>query len=349
MYTEKLNKLAYYLLILLFIVIIYQISLFFIDIVVIYFLMLFFSIIIKPITDNIETRYKISRELSTLIIIVFVFAIVIFLILVLVSNLYLSLINIFKTLQQNLSSIFVSISSTLNTYLGFLDIKIHSDQVYQNLLKKLNENIPQIAEKIFDLAFSGGKIIFNTLLVAVLTFYMVKDYEKIRSYKIKIISKIFNTNIEEIEEVVRISETILRKFILGQLFAATYIFLFTMISLYLFKVKEYFIVALIAGIFELIPFIGAFLAFSISILFLIDKGIVNVIIFVILATIAYQILAKIIYPNVVGKILNISVITVLISIMVGLKFYGIFGMFISVPMISILKVLIDRKLNRTHS
>lgn len=311
--------------------------------------MLFFSIIIKPITDNIETRYKISRELSTLIIIVFVFAIVIFLILVLVSNLYLSLINIFKTLQQNLSSIFVSISSTLNTYLGFLDIKIHSDQVYQNLLKKLNENIPQIAEKIFDLAFSGGKIIFNTLLVAVLTFYMVKDYEKIRSYKIKIISKIFNTNIEEIEEVVRISETILRKFILGQLFAATYIFLFTMISLYLFKVKEYFIVALIAGIFELIPFIGAFLAFSISILFLIDKGIVNVIIFVILATIAYQILAKIIYPNVVGKILNISVITVLISIMVGLKFYGIFGMFISVPMISILKVLIDRKLNRTHS
>ncbi|MCX7972025.1 MAG: AI-2E family transporter [bacterium] len=349
MYTEKLNKLAYYLLILLSIVIIYQISLFFIDIVVIYFLMLFFSIIIKPITDNIETRYKISRELSTLIIIVFVFAIVIFLILVLVSNLYLSLINIFKTLQQNLSSIFVSISSTLNTYLGFLDIKIHSDQVYQNLLKKLNENIPQIAEKIFDLAFSGGKIIFNTLLVAVLTFYMVKDYEKIRSYKIKIISKIFNTNIEEIEEVVRISETILRKFILGQLFAATYIFLFTMISLYLFKVKEYFIVALIAGIFELIPFIGAFLAFSISILFLIDKGIVNVIIFVILATIAYQILAKIIYPNVVGKILNISVITVLISIMVGLKFYGIFGMFISVPMISILKVLIDRKLNRTHS
>lgn len=311
--------------------------------------MLFFSIIIKPITDNIETKYKISRELSTLIIIVFVFAIVIFLILVLVSNLYLSLINIFKTLQQNLSSIFVSISSTLNTYLGFLDIKIHSDQVYQNLLKKLNENIPQIAEKIFDLAFSGGKIIFNTLLVAVLTFYMVKDYEKIRSYKIKIISKIFNTNIEEIEEVVRISETILRKFILGQLFAATYIFLFTMISLYMFKVKEYFIVALIAGIFELIPFIGAFVAFSISILFLIDKGIVNVIIFVVLATIAYQILAKIIYPNVVGKILNISVITVLISIMVGLKFYGIFGMFISVPMISILKVLIDRKLNGTHS
>lgn len=311
--------------------------------------MLFFSIIIKPITDSIQTKYKISREISTLVIIIFIFAITITLIVILIPNIYSSLLNILKTLQENLSSIFVSISNTLNQYLEFLDIKIHSNQVYENLVKQLNENIPQITEKVFDIAFSGGKAIFNILLISVLTFYMVKDYEKIRNYKITILSRIFNTNVETIQEIVEVSEKVLRKFIVGQLFAATYIFLFTLISLHLFKVKEYFIVALIAGIFELIPFIGAFIAFSISIIFLIDKGVLNVIIFIILATIAYQILAKIIYPNVVGKILNISVITVLLSIMIGFKLYGIFGMFISVPTISILKILIEKKLNKTHS
>ncbi|MCS7243446.1 MAG: AI-2E family transporter [Candidatus Calescibacterium sp.] len=348
MYSEKINKVLYFLLIVITIIILYKISLFFIDILIIYFLMLFFSIVIKPVVDRLNSKYSVSRELSTLVIIIFVLIIIITLLLILIPNIYSSITDIFKTLQENLNSILIAITNILNKYLHFLDIKIESNQIQENLLRQLNQNIPQITEKIVDIALSGTKIIFNILLIAVLTFYMIKDYEKIRSYKIKVISWISNIPKEKAEEIALTIETVLRKFLFGQLFAATYIFLFTLISLYLFNVKEYFIVALIAGIFELIPFIGAFIALSISTLFLLNKGIINIIAFLIIAIIAYQVLAKIIYPNIVGKILNISVITVLISIIIGFKLYGIFGMFISVPTISIIKILIDKKINQTH-
>ncbi|MCX7759187.1 MAG: AI-2E family transporter [bacterium] len=348
MYPEKINKILYFLLIVITIITLYKISLFFIDILIIYFLMLFFSIIIKPTIDRLNLKYRVSREFSTLVIIIFVLFIIITLLLILIPNIYSSITDIFKTLQENLNSILIALTNILNKYLHFLDVKIESNQIQENLLKQLNQNIPQITEKIVDIALSGSKIIFNILLIAVLTFYMIKDYEKIRDYKIKVISWILNMPKEKTEEIALTIETVLRKFLFGQLFAATYIFLFTLISLYLFNVKEYFIVALIAGIFELIPFIGAFIALSISTLFLLNKGIINIIVFLIIAIIAYQILAKIIYPNIVGKILNISVITVLISIIIGFKLYGIFGMFISVPTISIIKILIDKKINQTH-
>ncbi|MEN3014830.1 MAG: AI-2E family transporter [bacterium] len=345
MYLEKLQKLSIYLLWTILLILLYKTSLFFIDILSIYFITLFLSIVIKPQVDQITNKIGISRDFATLIIILLFFGFIITLILILIPSIYESIKDIAKTLQENINSIFISSINFFNNYLYFLGTKINYSEVYQNILNQINQNIPKILERMIDIFLGGWKIIFNILLVAVLTFYTIKDYEKIKSYKAKLVSKIFNIPISNLESIISESETIIRKFILGQIFAATYIFLFTLISLYLFNVKQYFIAALIAGIFELIPFIGAFVAFTISIIFLLNKGIIPVLTFIIIATIAYQILAKIIYPNIVGKILNLSVITVLICILVGFKLYGIFGMFIAVPTISIIKNIVDKKLN----
>lgn len=325
--------------------IIYKTSLYFIDIIAIYFLMFFFSIILKPIVEKINEKYKFSREFTTLIIIFFFFSILLTLLFILIPSVYNSLKTFTKTLQENLTLILTSGNEIINKYLKNFYIEIEINNVYQNIINTINQNIPQITEKMINIVFSGGKTIFNILLIAVLTFYMIKDYEKIREYKIKIISFLLNTDKKEIENLYTLSEETLRKFLIGQLIAALYIFLFTLISLYFFGVKEYFLVATISGIFELIPFIGAFIAFSLSILFILSKGLIPTIIFITLAIIAYQVLAKIIYPNVVGKILNISVITVLLSIIIGFKLYGIFGMFIAVPTMSIIKNILDKKIN----
>lgn len=338
------QKLLSYFLFLVILFLLYKISLYFIDILIIYFLMLFFAIIIKPIVDKIEKNTKISKELSILLIITLFFATLITLIFILIPNIYNSISEIAKNLQENIKLTLTSLTNFISNKLPFIQFSINYNQIYQNIIEQINRNIPQITEKAIQIIFSSGKIIFKIILIAVLTFYMIKDYEKIIEYKTKVLSKIFNIPIENIRELVSEIENIIRKFLLGQIFAATYIFIFTLITLFLFNIKQYFLIALIAAIFELIPFIGAFISFSISIIFILNKGILNVIIFILIATIAYQILAKIIYPNVVGKILNISVITVLISIMVGFKLYGIFGMFIAVPIVSIIKYFLDKYL-----
>lgn len=347
-YSQKIKIITYFTVWLIFIFIIYKFSIFFIDVFIIYFLTIFLAVVIKPIVDKIHQKFKISIELSSLILITFFFTTVITLLVILIPNLYISLGEFVKILQENLNSMIISIINFINNYLSFIEIKVQYHQIVQNTINQINQNIPQITEKLIDLIFSGGKTIFNIILITVLTFYALKDYEKIRNYKINFLSKIFSLEKENLEKVVHEIEIILRKFLIGQLFAATYIFLFTLITLKLLGVKHYLIVAIISGIFELIPFIGAFIAFTISLIFLINKGIISVLTFIITATIAYQILAKIIYPSIVGKILNISVITVLLSIMIGFKLYGIFGMFISVPFVAIIKNIIDKDLNKTH-
>lgn len=341
MYYEKILKILYYILLITLLYFIYKISIFFIEILVIYFLTIFFSIILKPIVDWLEKKYKLSTNFSSLIIIFLFFGIVITLFTILIPSLYYTLTEFAKTLQENLVALNNSLINIVNKYLSFLEVDIQSEQIIKNILNQINQNIPKITEKILEILLSSSKIILNIILVTVLTFYHVKDYEKIKKFKINIISKLFSIKPQLVEKTTYVIEKILRKFLLGQIFAASYIFLFTLISLKIFNVKQYLIVATIAGIFELIPFIGAFIAFFISIIFLLNKGFLSVILFIILATIAYQILAKIIYPNIVGKILKISVISVLLSIIIGFKLYGIFGMFIAVPLASIIKNIIE--------
>jgi len=312
---------------------------------------LFLNILfIKP-AEYLKNKFNIPENISSFIIITIISIIIVTLINILIPSTLLSLKEISEKIANNLYIFSLNLSNFINKTLYYLNIEnqIQSDQIYKMLIEQINKNIPSITEKTINIVIYSTKTIFNIILIIVLTFYTIKDYHKIKNFQSKLISKLFNIEQQKVEKIIEDSEEILRKFFIGQIIAATYIFLFTSITLSIFKVEQFFVIAFLSSIFELIPFIGAFIAFTISTLFIINKGIINTITFIIIATIAYQVLAKVIYPYFVGKILKISVMTIIISIMIGYKLYGIFGMAIAIPFISILKKIFLQDNNSTNN
>ena len=100
------------------------------------------------------------------------------------------------------------------------------------------------------------------------------------------------------------------------------------------------------GLFNMIPYIGAIIAVVISALVtLITGGLSQAIWMLVVVIILQQIDANIINPRIVGQSLKISPLLVLVAVTVGGAYFGILGMFLAVPIIAVLKILVEDYIN----
>ena len=96
------------------------------------------------------------------------------------------------------------------------------------------------------------------------------------------------------------------------------------------------------GIFNIIPFFGAIVAVAIAIFITIcTGGISKAIWLAIVVIILQQIDANIINPKILGDKLKISPILVIFSVAFAGAYFGVLGMFLAVPVIAMLKLIIN--------
>ena len=92
----------------------------------------------------------------------------------------------------------------------------------------------------------------------------------------------------------------------------------------------------------MIPYVGAIIATVISALItLITGGLSQTIWMLIVTIILQQIDANIINPKIVGQSLKISPLLVLFAVTVGGAYFGILGMFLAVPVIAVIRILVE--------
>ena len=95
------------------------------------------------------------------------------------------------------------------------------------------------------------------------------------------------------------------------------------------------------GLFNMIPYVGAIIAIVIAaIITLITGGLSQTIWMLIIVIILQQIDSNIINPRIVSNSLEISPLLVIFAITIGGAYFGIFGMFLAVPVIAVIKILI---------
>ena len=96
------------------------------------------------------------------------------------------------------------------------------------------------------------------------------------------------------------------------------------------------------GLFNLIPYLGAVIAVAIAVIITaLTGGISQAIWMAVTVIILQQIDANIINPRITGNSLNISPILVIFSVTVFGAYFGIIGMFLAVPIVTIIKLSIE--------
>ena len=101
--------------------------------------------------------------------------------------------------------------------------------------------------------------------------------------------------------------------------------------------------AIITGILNILPYIGIFIALLIGALITFaTSGISHVLFIVIAIVVIHAIDGNIIMPRVVGSKVKINSLIVIIGLVVGEMLWGLAGMFLTIPVLAILKIIFDR-------
>lgn len=326
-----------------------------------------FAYIIDPIVNYLE-RKGIKRQFG--VIIVYISVILIFVVLIVsvipktineVSNLLTSLPAMVDTLTKNVNDFLTQIFAKFNIELpeNFIDIykesnpkagvDVKTPQIVSNILNSMTKTINDLVTKIqgslmsslsgvFSKVYGALTGAFRLVLIIIFSFYFSVDKEKF-THKVK--KTIPNKYRDDITFLANRIDIALQQFIRGRMLMAIFVGILTMIYLLILRVDFAIIIGLITCVADIIPYVGPFLGCVPAVLFaLVDspvKAFWVMILFVVVQWTENNILA----PKLIGDSTGLNPLLVLISIIIGGGIFGVWGMVISVPITSIIFILID--------
>jgi len=183
--------------------------------------------------------------------------------------------------------------------------------------------------------FSG---IAGAFIIPVFFYFFLIDIDKIKTSLFKIIPTPYQDAIKI--RFIKI-DNVLSGFIRGQLMVAFILAFFYSISLSLIGIKYGFLIGVMAGILNVIPYFGVFIGITAAILmaFFTEKVILTIILVILIFIIIQMIEGFIITPKVVGEKVGLSSLATIIAILIGGELLGVAGMFIAIPVGGIFKVI----------
>ena len=133
----------------------------------------------------------------------------------------------------------------------------------------------------------------------------------------------------------RLTEKTFSGFVTGQLTEAFIIGILCFAGMLIFRMPYAPLISVMVGVTALIPIFGAFIGTGIGAFLILFESPLKALMFVVFIIVLQQLEGNIIYPRVVGSQVGLPGLWVLIAVTVGSEF-GVFGMLISVPVVSLL-------------
>jgi len=200
---------------------------------------------------------------------------------------------------------------------------------------------------IFETARNVVESGLNFILVIVLSFYFAVTRDSVENF-LRVITP--SKNEEYILNLWARSKKKIGGWLQGQLMLACLMATLLYPVLAILGVKHALLLSILAGILELIPVFGSTLAAVPAVLLsLLDGGVTLAVLVLGYYLIVQQFEAHIFYPLVVKKIIGISPLVVIVSLVVGVKLAGVVGAILAIPLSVILVEYINdldkRKIN----
>ncbi|MDU1642280.1 pheromone autoinducer 2 transporter [Peptoniphilus harei] len=326
-----------------------------------------FAYIIDPIVNYLE-RKGVKRQFG--VIIVYISAILIFGILIVsvipktineISNLLTSLPAMVDTLIREVNNFASNVFAKFNIELpeNFINVyketnpKVNGDvetpQIVSDILNSIKATINDLIVKaqgslmgslsnVLSKLYGFLTSAFRLVLIIIFSFYFSVDKDRFMHRVKKAIPNKYRDDISYLTSNI---DTALQQFIRGRMLMAIFVGLITMAYLLVLRVDFAIIIGLITCVADIIPYIGPFLGCAPAVLFaFMDspmKALWVLILFVIVQWVENNILA----PKLIGDSTGLNPLVILISIIIGGGIFGVWGMVISVPLMSIIFILVD--------
>ena len=284
---------------------------------------------------------KRARGLSILTVYVIIIVLLVIAINYLLPIIANSVIDLVTNIQGYYNSFITSIDNMPEDSILRNQIVLDVIESIKNIDIKQYINMDRLAEYARGVINIAGRILdfFVAIIVSV---YLLLQRKEIMEFIKKLGRAMLKENTyHNIGKYFDRTNNIFFKFLAGQLLDGVIIAIITSIAMSILGVRYAILLGVMIGVFNLIPYFGAIIAVIIAALItILTGGIWQALLMVIIVTVLQQIDANIINPKILGNTLKISPLLVIFAVSLGGAYFGFWGMFLSVPIIAVLKLLI---------
>jgi predicted PurR-regulated permease PerM len=190
-------------------------------------------------------------------------------------------------------------------------------------------------------------ILFGMFTVTFITFFLIKDGKEIYN---KLILLLPEKSKNKIENIIASSLTQLRKYFIGVGLETLILVVVLSIALWAAGVQQYFIIALIAALLNIIPYIGPISAMAIAAMIIIagnyslpfETDLLPLLTrTIVIMIIVHFIDSMILQPYIYSSSVNAHPLEIFLVILISGNIGGIFAMIFAIPTYSILRIVVS--------
>jgi len=306
---------------------------------------------ISGLIDKLDKKNKIGETLKNIISLITtllgICLIFYFLIIIIVPRFSEGIQNIIKTVENNWDKI-VSFCNNIGLDASKLKELINRFDT-ASILGFAGKNVKSIIKTVLTTATTLYGGVFTAVISAVCCIYILYGQKKLSSQCSRIIRAYFpQKTANGLINTANLFWETFKSFLGRQCLEALILGTLLTVFMLIFRVPYALIVGCVTAVLALIPYVGAFVSFGAgSVLILLTQP-SKLLVFVILFLVIQQIEGNIIYPHIVGKSVGLPAIWTLMAVYAGGELFGIVGMFMFVPIVSVIYTLIKQDVSRRN-
>lgn len=254
---------------------------------------------------------------------------------------------------DNFDNYYKNFEQFLDNRFGKFDFEILdkygiTEKVYTKLYS-LTEYIPDFISKTFGVTADIISGIIDVFIGLIFSAYVLCDKKKLKSQVSKIVLVIFKEKkYRTLKSVYDLTSNSFSRFIGGQLTEAFILGILCFIGMKILGFEFALLISVIIGVTNLIPIFGPIFGTIPCALILLLVNPMHAVWFVVFIIILQQIDSNLIYPRVVGNYVGLSPLWTLAAITVGGGLFGVLGMILAVPAMSVIYTLVGRYVNKKY-
>ncbi|QBP17873.1 AI-2E family transporter [Acetilactobacillus jinshanensis] len=223
-------------------------------------------------------------------------------------------------------------------WMSHLPMKQYTHRIQEYVAGNIKGLLSRITASLGRVISMATNFIIIIITVPVMLFYMLKDGDKLAPAISKWVPKRHRSRVMGLLN--RMSQTISR-YIGGQMIECLFVGTFTTIGYLLIGQRYAFLLGLFAGICNIIPYVGPYIGIAPSLMVALSVNITQVIWVIVVVIIVQQIDGNLIYPNVIGKTLQIHPLTIIIILLAAGHIAGLIGMILAIPLYAVVKTVVQ--------
>ncbi|WP_282637471.1 AI-2E family transporter [Sphingobacterium thalpophilum] len=295
---------------------------------------LLFALLLIPLSNFMERKLRFPRTLAGILSVILFFGLLGYGLFLLASQLTM-LKEDFPAFKQQIMDGVGNLQTWVSQQFGIQ----HKDQM---------DFINKTASKSVD----SGTLFLGTALVSLSSMFILFVFTFLytfflliyRGHIVKFL--LFVNRVEDrpiVVDVVLQVQYVVKKYLIGLLIQMSLVALLVFVVLSLIGVKYSLLLALITGVFNVLPYVGIFSSMLIiAILTFATSSLTHVVLVVLALIIVHMIDSNFIVPKIVGSKVKVNSLFAMLSIIIGEMIWGISGMFLAIPILAIAKIVMDR-------